>query len=304
MRNTLAVCLNPTLQRTFLVDHLWENEVLRSSEYYYDASGKGLNVARILTQLGSDAVHFTHVGGDYQEEYLRLNRESHLNIAYVETDCRIRTCYSIINAENSSTTEIVEEPLPVPPETEAAVWNTFSELLEKADNLVISGTIAPGYSQELYPNMVKKAKEEGKKVFLDIKGEPLKACMAYRPDFINPNFMEFAGTFLPDMEVKEHEDDRDAEAIVKEKMLEIEKEYGSVCIITHGSRPTLFVEEHQVRQSPVKRITPVNTIGSGDAFTAGFISIIDKGGSIGEAVHKGQECGAVNALHIRPGTLR
>ncbi len=304
MPDVLAVCLNPTFQRTFVVPRLWENEVNRSNEYYYDVAGKGLNTARILTQLGVSAIHLTHIGGEYGQQYLDFNMREHIPIAAVETDTQVRTCYTIINNEQHTTTEIVEEALAVPADTEERVLKKFRELLKYVKIVTISGTRSPGYSDELYPTMVKEAKELGKTVILDIKGKSLLDCMPYHPDYINPNFQEFASTFLPDLEVKEHEENEKITGIIREQMLTIFQESGSTCVLTHGALPTLFVEDGEIRQSPVKRIVPVNTIGSGDAFTAGFASIILQGGTVGEAVHKGQECGALNALRIRPGTIK
>ncbi len=303
MQKILAVCLNPTFQRTFVISHLWENEVLRSSEYYYDVGGKGLNTARILTQLGCSAIHLTHAGGAYKDIYLEENKKQHIDIAWVETESPIRTCYTIINSAAHTTTEIVEEPAAVSPGTEEGVLERFRELLPTVSTVIISGSIAPGYSDDLYPRMVKEAKTAGKCVMLDIRGRLLLDSMPYRPDYINPNFVEFAQTFMPGLQLKEHEDDPETTAAVSKKMLDIYKEYGSVCVLTHGAGPTLFFEHGEIRSMPVKRIVPRNTIGSGDAFTAGFISVIQRGGEIGEAVQKGQECGALNALHIRPGTI-
>ena len=303
MYTVLAICLNPTFQRTFIIPQLWENEVNRSTEYYYDVAGKGLNTARILTQLGISAIHLTHAGGEYGQQYLDMNAKAHIPIVAIDTATTVRTCYSIINSAAHTTTEIVEEAPAVAEDAEAKVFEKFRELLQEVEVVTIAGSIAPGYSDDIYPQMVKEAKDAGKCVVLDIRGKTLLDCMQYNPDYINPNFTEFASTFLPGLSVKEHEDDQQVTSQIKEKMLDIYHEFGSTCVLTHGALPTLFVENEEVRQSPVKRIVPLNTIGSGDAFTSGMISIILKGGTIGEAVHKGQECGALNALKIRPGTI-
>ena len=108
MQKILAVCLNPTFQRTILISHLTENEVLRSSEYYYDVGGKGLNTARILTQLGCSAIHLTHAGGAYKDIYLEENKKQHIDIARVETESHIMTCKTIKNSAAHTTTENVE----------------------------------------------------------------------------------------------------------------------------------------------------------------------------------------------------
>lgn len=305
MQKIVAVCLNPTFQRTFVIDHLTENEVHRSNEYYYDVAGKGLNTARILGQLGQDALHLTHVGGRYTQEYLRLNDADRIAIASFDCDCTIRTCYTLINTKNGTTTEIVEEPPAVSPDAQQKVFDLYADLLDEAGIIAICGSMAPGYREDTYPQMVRMAKEAGKKVLLDIRGELLLECMRFHPDFINPNFGEFARTFLPEEHIPEHSDDQKVEQIVQHKMIEICEQYGSVCVLTHGSRPTLYVDPttKEVVSVPVKRIEARNTIGSGDAFTAGFLSVINEGGTMKDAVRKGQECGAANASLIRPGRI-
>ena len=62
----LTICLNPVLQKTIVLPHLYEDEVNRSREYYFDAAGKGIFVSKVLMQLGEKAVHLTQAGGRFQ----------------------------------------------------------------------------------------------------------------------------------------------------------------------------------------------------------------------------------------------
>lgn len=105
----LVVCLNPTFQKTLLFDHFQENEVNRSSMYRQDASGKGINVARIITQLGGKAMHLTHLGGARKDEMISLINKDKIELYYIEAESEIRTCTTIINKEKNTTTELVEE---------------------------------------------------------------------------------------------------------------------------------------------------------------------------------------------------
>jgi fructose-1-phosphate kinase PfkB-like protein len=47
----------------------------------------------------------------------------------------------------------------------------------------------------------------------------------------------------------------------------------------------------------------VNTIGSGDAFTAGMIAEYSDSGNFTAAVQKGMACATANASHQRPGVI-
>ena len=68
----LAVCLNPTFELTVVLDSFYENEVNRTANYFTLPSGKGVNVARVLTQLGTEAHVLTHLGGSRAGEFLDL----------------------------------------------------------------------------------------------------------------------------------------------------------------------------------------------------------------------------------------
>jgi len=46
------------------------------------SGGKGLNTARILTQLGCSAIHLTHAGGAYKDIYLEENKKMIYQDAY------------------------------------------------------------------------------------------------------------------------------------------------------------------------------------------------------------------------------
>lgn len=300
----LVVCMNPTLQRTIVLPRLWENEVNRSGEYYLDASGKGVNTTRILHHLGEDAVHLTHAGGRNRDYYIAMAEESGVRVRWVESHREIRYCYTLVNRAAHTTTEIVEEAVPVEAGTEERGRRLYQELIDSVDVVIIAGSKAPGFSSDFYPQMVHAAKGQGKTVALDVRGDDLVNALAFAPDIIAPNFAEFAKTFFPDVPVKEDEDNPEAERLVAEKMLELRQSAGSLCVLSRGGRPAMCVADGRVEHVPARQITPVNTIGSGDAFTAGFVSAYLRGRDVVAAAAHAHDCAAKNALLIRPGYLQ
>ena len=59
----LTVCLNPTFQSTMLFDSFTVGEVNRCKKHYLHTAGKGMNTARIVSQLGKASALLTHLGG-------------------------------------------------------------------------------------------------------------------------------------------------------------------------------------------------------------------------------------------------
>jgi fructose-1-phosphate kinase PfkB-like protein len=299
----LVVCLNPTFQKTLLLQKLQINEVNRSQEYYLTLAGKGMNTARVLMQLGCQVKHLTHLGGSQKDLFLTMVNKDGIPLLWIDSGSEIRTCTTLVDIENHTTTEIVEEPERVREETQNQIIAAYEGAMPHFDAVIIAGTSAPGYDEETLPRMVKSAREMDKLIILDIKGNDLRNSLPFSPSIIKPNFSEFLKTFKPHAEQGEHAIAAEEHKFVTEQMLEIYKTYKTTAVITSGANPTLFVENGSIASLPVHPITPVNTIGSGDAFTAGLAAAVGAGSTIAEAVRNGQKCGAKNAELIIPGTI-
>lgn len=178
----------------------------------------------------------------------------------------------------------------------------FYKILPDCHTLIISGTKADGFSKNIFPGMVKEAKNAGKVVILDFRGEDLINSLSLRPDIIKPNFSEFCSTFFPGFEKSYNNIDLDF--IVRNKMVEIYRDYGISTILTHGGLDILYLEDGLACSMQVPAIVPVNTTGSGDAFTAGFGSAFHSGKRIRFCIEKGMECSLKNVVLIKPGTIK
>lgn len=300
----LVVGLNPVIQRTLLLERLRPGEVNRASQYWIDASGKGVNVARVLGQLGERAVHLTQIGGHQEALFLSLAGEDGVVLAPVPTQSEIRFCCTLLDAARHTTTEIVEEAEPISPGTEERVRRRFSELLPAHSQVVVSGTRATGFSSELVPDLVREARKRKAAVVLDLRSEDLIHSLPERPTLIKPNYAEFVGTFLSNQMPSEHERDGEMESAVRERMLEINREFGCHVVLTRGAFPTLFTHEGQVCETAVEPLRPLNTTGCGDAMTAGLASALARGSTLPQAILRGHDCARTSARCVRPGTLR
>ncbi|MDR0316308.1 MAG: tagatose-6-phosphate kinase, partial [Treponema sp.] len=135
--NYLSICLNPTLQKTLRFSSIVSDTVNRTNIHRLDASGKGINVSRVLTQLGKNVVHLTQLGGPMRPLFLSLCEQDSLSVEWVESGSPIRFCHTLINDADSSVTELIEESEPVAAGTE-------QRLLEHFDSLLAGSLLADG----------------------------------------------------------------------------------------------------------------------------------------------------------------
>jgi 1-phosphofructokinase/tagatose 6-phosphate kinase len=309
MISFLTVCLNPTLQKTLRFPSVAANAVNRTADHRLDASGKGINVTRVLTQLGKRAVHLTQLGGVLRPLFLSLCEQDGLSVDWVESESPIRFCYTLLTHSDSGVTELIEESEQVAAGTEERLLERFDSLLGDSSlnlkSLIISGTKAAGFSDEVIPQMARKAKEKGLRVILDVKGKDLIESLQYAPDIVKPNMFEFASTFVPEL-IHDNEliYSEQAQERIKSAMLDTAQKYGCSIILTNGNRKILAASGGNFFETDIQPVKAVNTTGCGDAFTAGLASALEDGAGFREAIGEGCRRGAQNAGLIRPGVIR
>jgi len=248
--------------------------------------------------------HLCQAGGWDRELWLGMAKEDQLEVHWVESGSPIRFCTTLVDRSAQSATEIVEAAECVSPEVEARVAQAFDQLLPDHQVVILSGTKAAGFTDELFPAMVEQAKRAGAMVVLDVRGSDLVRSLPHRPDVIKPNFSEFVGTFLADRDPGEHASDPQIEVRARQAMSAIRREHGCDVVLTRGAQSALFTAGADVAESEPPKIQPLNPIGSGDAFTAGLAAALARGCPLAEAVVRAHDCGCRNAGLLRPGVVR
>jgi len=297
----LTICLNPTLQKTLCFSSVTSGEVNRTAVHRLDASGKGINVTRVLNQLGKKVIHLTQLGGTMRPLFLSLCEQDKLSVEWVESKSEIRFCYTVINESDNRVTELVEESEAVTSGTEERLLDKYDSLLanplflREISSVIISGTKAAGFSDAVIPSMVRKAKEKGLRVILDIKGNDLIESLQYEPDIIKPNLEEFKATY----------DKKPG----KDMLIELARKYKCCIILTNGRRKTLAVEKNNYFELSVPIVKAQNTTGCGDAFTAGLAAALEDSWSAKQpldfkaAINEAMRIGALSAANVKPGSI-
>lgn len=317
----ITLCLNPVIQKTLLFDELKVAEVNRTSISEWDASGKGVNVSRVLSQLGTECLYISQSGGDFTNWFIELLDRDRIPRVLVETSANIRFCFTIVDSKE--TTELVEEGNKVESEVEKGIKRQIEVLLKehrsgihKISCFVITGTKAPGFSDDLYPELAEMILQHHIPLVLDYRGKDLlntllkvkSVCQKEQDNtdlrvpnlIIKPNRQELQDTFDIDKSTFN----------IEACIIELHKKYGCAAIITDSNSKIVTYNGKCVKnfdsiKLPIEQVK--NTTGCGDAFTAGFASIIDSEGlsfdTFDKGIVKGIECGMMNAKTLKPGNI-
>mgnify|MGYP000190005741 CR=1 FL=1 len=291
MENTLCVGVAPAVQELREFARVEVGAVNRALVVERSASGKAINVARVLRQLGGTPLVLGFAGGG-TGQFLRLclRREG---IAQRLTPARrpTRVCITILDRAKGTVTELVEEAqLPTADE-----WRRFFSAVERASRrarrIVIAGALMPGAEREVYRRLTRL----GPPVLVDSQGEPVLRALAGRPFIVKMNVSELERTLG-----RRYVHPRAVVAGARELL----KQGAQHAVVTDGPRGAWLISLDMVWHYRPPRITPVNPIGSGDAMTAGICRALDRGVSLPDAVRCGVACGAANALTRVAGSVR
>lgn len=312
----LVVSLNPTYQVIVGYGGLKDGSVNRTDCWRNGFSGKGFNVAGRLASLGASATLLTHMNPCRIDECRREAKSLGFEAVCVPDPSPVRTCVTLLRNRakgratepfdalgSMSTTELVENtPAIEGKDTHRRVMESFEKLIGSMDCLIITGTRSPGYERTIYADMARLAKQAGKLVVLDIKGDDLKACLSsarnegnegFMPDVIKPNLEEFFQTFGfgEGFEQGLGEDHVDDPVHILETL-------GCSAVITNGAKGC-YVYDHgkggELMHIDAVKVRSRNTTGCGDAFTAALALSLLKGDDLAKACLEGVREGALKA---------
>ena len=292
----LTVTMNPSIDTRYEVEHLVVDDVNRVTPQK-TAGGKGLNVSRVLVQLGDDVVATGLLGGHAGAYLGELMDADGIPHRFTPIAGESRTCIALLHDGNQ--TELLESGPTVSAEELEAFLANFAELVQQADCVTISGSLPKGVPAECYAGMVETAVRAGKPVLLDTSGAALDAALAagVKPTLVKPNLTEInalLGTaFTTD------------EAAALGDAVAADPRFQGVAwvVVTMGAAGSVaFHDGHRYRVT-TPPIQAVNATGSGDSTVAGFAHAIAAGMDDVAVLACGNTCGKLNAMDPQTGHL-
>jgi len=297
----LVVGATPTVQRTmFFAQALAPGAVNRAREVHVSASGKAVNVARVVTLVGGAARLVHSLGGDTGRFVARALDAENVpqEVVWAQDDAPTRTCTTLLPNVGPAT-ELVEEARPLAESDVAALEAATRRHLPEARALCLSGSLPPGVPDDFYAALARAAREAGVPVVVDAQRAPLHAALAARPFLVKPNREEALATLGL---TSSGDAGRDAER----GALALTEAGAQWALVSLGAGGSLLVEGTTGRRWQVvsPTVEAVNPIGSGDSLAAGLLVAHLRGADVPEAVRYGTACAAANCLTPTSGVVR
>ncbi len=189
--SVLTVTLNPAVDRTMTVPGFREGAIHRALEIRYTPGGKGINVSRILRQLGTPSRVFALAAGRIGLLLLDLLHREAMDLDFLFLDqgeTRINT--TILNPHSGLETKINEPGPQVPPDMVEELIQRIMAFVRPGIWVVFSGSLPPGVPEDLYARLIGQARAREGYAALDTSGPPLRFGLEAHPHLIKPNRAE------------------------------------------------------------------------------------------------------------------
>ena len=287
----ITVTLNPTIDITYLVNELVFDDTNRAMKVLKDPGGKGIDVSRVVKELGGETKAFVLLGGYTGYEIKDRLKKMGLNLEVINIKGETRTNVIIEDAYTHDQLRINAPGPEILPEEREWFMKKIMSLRPQEGFLVLSGSIPRGFEPDIYRVLIEEFNKKGFKCVLDADGEPLKEGVKAKPFMIKPNTYELER--LLDVKIKKIEDYLEA----GKKLLDLGIE---VVIMSMGAKGAILAYEGGFYRATPPRVAVQSTVGAGDSLVGAFVYHFSLKGDPLDAFKWGVAAGTATAL--TPGT--
>ncbi len=293
----ISVTLNAAIDRTVAVPNFQLGRRHRAVETRTAPGGKGINAARALRLLGRPVVATGLVGGGNGDRVIKQLAEESLLTDFIRIAEETRFNIAMVDPTSGEQTEINERGPVVSPEELERFVERIEYLAAGASLFVLAGSLPQGIDVEFYARLVSTMKGLGIPVLLDTEGEAMLAGMRAGPNMVTPNKLE-----AEELVGREFETREELSGVLSE-LVDLGPAEAAVtlpdgCVAVVGEGPL-----RRMVEVTIEPLDPISTVGSGDAFLAGYAAALHDGKSPEDCLAYAVACGAESTQHFGAGRL-
>lgn len=256
-----TVTLNPSIDYVMHIDKFDTDIINRSHNEHIMCGGKGINVSKMLNELGVENTAIGFVAGFTGEQILKELKKDNINADFVV----LENGNSRINVKlrdehetdiNASGPEIFDYDIHL-------LYKKLADIKED-DVLIISGSAPQGADDKLYAKLIEKATKNGAKCVLDATGQMLLNTLKYKPFLIKPNLQELQELFNTQISCLSD---------VEKHAIKLQYMGAKNVLVSMGEKGAILINEKKeaIIQKAVKGKL-VDSTGAGDSMVAGFLA--------------------------------
>ncbi|MBQ1497590.1 MAG: 1-phosphofructokinase family hexose kinase [Sphingomonas sp.] len=282
-----TLTLNPALDVTTCTEKVRPGHKLRCTAPRFDPGGGGINVARVVTHLGGQAMAVFPSGGPTGATIVSLLEEQRVPILPVPIAGTTRQSFTVDEGRPGDQYRFV---LPGPELRADELAGLLDALfgVAEADHVVVSGSLPPGCDPAILKRIAERCHGTGAKLVVDTSGPALAACEGAGAWLIKPSLREVAD--LLGREITGEADEMAAAHALHDRG------FAELVVISLAERGALLVGKDEELRLPAIPVEAKGTVGAGDSMVAGITLASARGKAIEEALRYGIAAGAATLM--------
>ncbi len=298
----ITVTLNTAIDKTLSVPNFRLGRRHRTVEQTTMPGGKGVNVARVLKTLGAPVIATGLTGGATGTRIVDQLTQLSVLSDFVRIREESRTNTAVIDPTTGEQTEINERG-PKVSEQEAELFvDKLLYLAKGASMCVFAGSLPREVDIDVYARLIRELRRLGVTTVVDTDGDPLRRAVRAEPSVVSPNVLE-----AEELVGHEFNDDEDRVIAVREMVGLGARE--AIMTMPDGCFAQMIPDEPGADPDlyrvvvPPGAVEPRASVGSGDAFLAGFVAARYARKPTAECLAFGVACGAESTQHLGAGLV-
>ena len=277
--------------RSVVVPSLVAGRNLRIQQRWVTPTGKGVDVSRVLHELGIATCAMGFVAGAVGQEYEAALRVAGVPTNFVWVDGETRLNLVIISQDDSKHTTLSDDSLIVSDAHLQELLMRVEQALPTAQCITLGGSLPRSVPPALYTQLIGLARAKNIPVILDATGPGAHDWLEAGPTWIKPNREELA--FLLGADVKTFED-------ALHGARQLNQKHGVNVLASVDAAGALALTATQAWRILPLAVPVVSAAGAGDALVAGLATALAEGRPIEEGLQLGAAAAAATVM--RPGT--
>lgn len=283
----VTITLNPCIDKTVSVPQIIPDCKLTCANVGAYPGGGGINVARVISRMGTDVRAYWSCGGENGrrlEEFLNNEKVQHEPIPIKQA---VRENL-IVREDSSGNLFRFGMPGPLLCDVEHQYWmEKVRQIPSSTSYVVFSGSLPEGTPPEWYGELL-KAVPRGVRVVVDTKMDALRHALKVGVYLIKPNVRE-----MEELVGRELADDAAIEQAAREI---IDRRGAEVVILSLGRAGILLATADGLERISAPSVHLRSKVGAGDAVVGGLLAALSQGKALLEAARFGVAVGAAAVM--------
>jgi 1-phosphofructokinase len=227
-----------------------------------ECAGKGVNVSRVLAELGVPSAATGLLGAAEAGAFRRSLAQRGVAYGFVETSGDVRVNTTVLDPQSPGETHIRERGGSVSAAEVDQLERAVAERATPGSWVAACGSLPDGIDAERYARILATARARGARIALDSSGRGLLTAIHAKPDLLKPNLAELSELCGEPIE---------SSGDVMHHARRLALEWGGALLVTLGEEGAMLVGGGYAFRMRCAAESVTSSVGAGDASLAGLL---------------------------------